>query len=422
MSDAVVVAVIVALLLLASFLALAEMSIARMSKVKAHHLADQKKPGSSQLLNVVGDPAPYLNIVLLLTLIAHLGGTALATKLALDAFGTGGEAVATAVMTFLVFVFAEVAPKTYAVMHTERTALLIARPVYYVGKLLRPIGRLLILVANAIISPLPGRTLPKGPFVTEEEIRHMVDVAEEEQEIEEDERELIHSVFEFGDTVVREVMVPRPDMVTAPADATVDEVLETIVKAGYSRIPIYEGDNDNIVGVLYAKDLLKRVHESKGDLQVSSLARAPLFVPEQKRVSDLLREMQEHRVHMAIVIDEYGGTAGLVTIEDLIEEIVGEIVDEYDQEEPLVEPVDEDSIRVDAKMSIDEVNEMLKVELPHEEWDTVGGLVFGLTGRVPLPGERVRFDSLEFLTERVTGRRIQKVVITKLPQVEEAVE
>jgi CBS domain containing-hemolysin-like protein len=422
MSDAIVVAVIVASLLFAAFLALAETSIARTSKVKAHHLADQKKPGSSKLLAVVGDPAPYLNIVLLLTLIAHLGGTALATKLALDAFGAGGEAVATAAMTFLVFVFAEVAPKTYAVMHSERTALLIARPIYYVGKVLRPIGRLLIVIANAIIAPLPGRTLPKGPFVTEEEIRHMVDVAEDEEEIEEEERELIHSVFEFGDTVVREVMVPRPDMVTAPGDATVDEVLETIVKAGYSRIPIYEGDNDNIVGVLYAKDLLKRVHESKGDLEVSSLARGPLFVPEQKRVSDLLREMQEQRVHMAIVIDEYGGTAGLVTIEDLIEEIVGEIVDEYDQEEPLVEPLDEDSIRVDAKMSIDEVNEMLKVELPHEEWDTVGGLVFGLTGRVPLPGERVRFDSLEFLTERVTGRRIQKVVITKLPQVEEAVE
>ncbi|MDQ4029348.1 MAG: hemolysin family protein, partial [Actinomycetota bacterium] len=258
--------------------------------------------------------------------------------------------------------------------------------------------------------------------VSEEEARTLSEIAEQEEEIEEEEREMIHSIFEFGDTVVREVMVPRPDMVTAPADATVDEVLETIVKAGYSRIPIYEGDNDNIVGVLYAKDLLKRVHESKGDLKVSSLARAPLFVPEQKRVSDLLREMQEQRVHMAIVIDEYGGTAGLVTIEDLIEEIVGEIVDEYDQEEPLVEPVDDDSIRVDAKMSIDEVNEMLKVELPHEEWDTVGGLVFGLTGRVPLPGERVRFDSLEFLTERVTGRRIQKVVITKLPQAEEAVE
>ena len=251
--------------------------------------------------------------------------------------------------------------------------------------------------------------------MSEDEIRHLVDIAEEEEEIEEDERELIHSIFEFGDTVVREVMVPRPDMITIPSDATLDDALKTIVKAGYSRIPLYEGDNDNIVGVLYAKDLLKRVHESRRDTKVSVIGRSPTFVPEQKKVAELLREMQEQRVHMAVVVDEYGGTAGLVTIEDLIEEIVGEIVDEYDQEEPLVEPIDEDTIRVDAKMPIDEVNELLHAELPHEEWYTVGGLVFGLTGRVPTQGERVKFDSLEFMTERVTGRRIQKVVITKLP-------
>jgi CBS domain containing-hemolysin-like protein len=157
------------------------------------------------------------------------------------------------------------------------------------------------------------------------------------------------------------------------------------------------------------------VHEGKKDVKLSSLGRAPTFVPEQKKVSELLREMQDQRVHMAIVVDEYGGTAGLVTIEDLIEEIVGEIVDEYDKEEPLVEPIDENTIRVDAKMQIDEVNELLDVELPHEEWDTVGGLVFGLTGRVPLAGEVVRYDALEFTTERVTGRRIQKVVIAKRP-------
>jgi CBS domain containing-hemolysin-like protein len=168
------------------------------------------------------------------------------------------------------------------------------------------------------------------------------------------------------------------------------------------------------VGVLYAKDLMKRIHESKGAAKVSSLGRPATFVPEQKKVAELLREMQDQRVHMAIVIDEYGGTAGLVTIEDLIEEIVGEIVDEYDQEEPLVEPIDDDTIRVDAKMSIDEVNELLGAELPHEEWDTVGGLVFGLTGRVPVAGETVRYDSLEFRTERVTGRRIQKVVIARV--------
>jgi CBS domain containing-hemolysin-like protein len=317
-------------------------------------------------------------------------------------------------MTFGIFVFAEIAPKTFTVQNPERAALFMARPIYFLGRALQPVGRLLILIANAIISPLPGKTLPRGPFVTEEEIRHLVDVAEEEEEIEEEERELIHSVFEFGDTVVREVMVPRPDMVTARADASLGEVLDVILRAGYSRIPIYEGDNDNITGVLYAKDLLKRMHEAKGEGKVSSLARAPLFVPEQKKVSELLREMQQRRVHMAIVIDEYGGTAGLVTIEDLIEEIVGEIVDEYDQEEPLVEPVDENTIRVDAKLPIDDVNELLEVELPHEEWDTVGGLVFGLTDRVPVPGETVRYDSLEFVTERVSGRRIQKVVIRKI--------
>jgi CBS domain containing-hemolysin-like protein len=317
-------------------------------------------------------------------------------------------------MTFLIFVFAEVTPKTYALQRPERAALLAARPVYILGRLLQPLGRLLIVVSNVAMVVLPGRGMPKGPFVTEEEIRHLIDMAEEEEEIEEEERVLIHSVFEFGDTVVREVMVPRPDMVAIRAEATVDQALETIVKAGYSRIPIYEGDTDNITGVLYAKDLLRKTARAGGGTKVATLGRAPLFVPEQKKVAELLREMQQQRVHMAIVVDEYGGTAGLVTIEDLIEEIVGEIVDEYDQEEPLVEPIDEGTMRVDAKMPIDEVNELLGVELPHEEWDTVGGLVFGLTGRVPTVGEAVQFDSLEFRTERVTGRRIQKVVITKL--------
>ena len=414
MNDIAVIGIVVLLLVIAGFMALAETAISRLSKVKAHHLVEQKRSGAPTLLKIVTDPAPFLNIVLLVTLLAHVGGTALATRLAIDAFGSGGEAIAVAAMTFAIFVFAEVAPKTFSVQNPERAALFMARPIYFLGRALQPAGRILIVIANAIISPFPGKTLPRGPFVTEEEIRHMVDVAEEEEEIEEDERELIHSVFEFGDTVVREVMVPRPDMITARADASLGEVLEVILRAGYSRIPIYEGDNDNITGVLYAKDLLKRMHEAKGEGKVSSLARAPLFVPEQKKVSELLREMQQRRVHMAIVIDEYGGTAGLVTIEDLIEEIVGEIVDEYDQEEPLVEPVDENTIRVDAKLPIDDVNELLEVELPHEEWDTVGGLVFGLTGRVPVPGETVRYDSLEFVTERVAGRRIQKVVIRKV--------
>ena len=406
--------VILLLLLIAAFAAMAETAVARIGRVKALHLA-QERSGKrvARLLKIVEDPAPFLNVVLLVTLLAHVTGTTLATSLALRELGDGGEAIAAGVMTFLIFVLAEVVPKTYTVQRTETAALIAAGPVYFSGRLLMPVAKVLIVAANALMLLLPGRGLPKGPFVTEDEIRHLVDVAEEEEEIEEEERELIHSIFEFGDTVVREVMVPRPDMIVIRSDATLDEALGTIIEGGYSRVPIYEGDTDNIIGVLYAKDLLKRIHERKGDSKVAGLGRAPLFVPEQKKVAELLREMQEQHVHMAIVVDEYGGTAGLVTIEDLIEEIVGEIVDEYDQEEPLVEPVDEHRIRVDAKMPIDEVNELLEVDLPHDEWDTVGGLVFGLTGRVPQVGESVRLDSLEFTTERVTGRRVQKVLITK---------
>ena len=413
MNDLVEVFVIVGLLIFAGFCAMAETAISRVGRGKALQLEQEERRGAGALVKIVEDPAPYLSVVLLLTLVAHITGTVLATEMAIDRFGTSGEAIATIVMTFSIFVFAEVVPKTFTVQRTDRAALLMARPVLFLGKVLRPFSALLISIANAVMVVLPGKGLAKGPFVTEDEIRHLVDVAEEEDEIEEEERELIHSIFEFGDTIVREVMVPRPDMVAIRSDATLDEGLDMIIEAGYSRVPIYEGDTDNITGVLYAKDLMKRIHEGKGDTKLVSLGRPPTFVPEQKKVAELLREMQEQRNHMAIVVDEYGGTAGLVTIEDLIEEIVGEIVDEYDKEEPLVEPIDANTIRVDAKMPIDEINELLDVELPHEEWDTVGGLVFGLTGRVPIVGEVVRYDSLEFKTERVTGRRVQKVLITK---------
>jgi len=413
---------ILLLLFVAAFSAMAETAISRVGRAKAHHLAQDGNRSGTALVRIAEDPAPFLNVVLLVTLLSHITATVLATIVAIRVFANAGEVVATVVMTVVIFIFAEVVPKTFTVQRTDRVALAMARPILWIARVLRPLSKVLIAISNAMMVLLPGRGLPKGPFVTEEEIRHMVDVAEEEQEIEEDERELIHSVFEFGDTVVREVMVPRPDMVVLHSDTSFNDALKTIVEAGYSRIPLFEGDTDNIIGVLYAKDLLKRIHENGKSGKVSSLGRAPTFIPEQKKVSELLREMQSQHVHMAIVVDEYGGTAGLVTIEDLIEEIVGEIVDEYDKEEPLVEPIDDDTIRVDAKMPIDEVNELLGVDLPHEEWDTVGGLVFGLTGRVPVAGEKVKVDSIEFRTERVTGRRIQKVVIKRLPPAPEEAE
>ncbi len=416
------VVAVVAAIVCASFLVMAECALTRMGRAKAHHLAQERKPGAELLVRIVDDPAPFMNVLVMAEVIMYVIAVVTATSVVVRYLAHGAEIVVIVVMSVALFVVVEVVPRSFAVQRTERAALVAARVVYPLGRALAPLGRVLLLVANGLMAILPGRVLTKGPFATEEEIRRDVD-EDEEEVIEEEEQELIHSIFEFGGTVVREVMVPRPDMVTIEASADLDTALATITRAGYSRIPIFEGDTDNIIGVLYAKDLLKRSQEEvPSGKKVRSLGRAPLFVPEQKKVAELLREMQQQRVHMAIVVDEYGGTAGLATIEDLIEEIVGEIVDEYDQEEPLVEPLDDDTMRVDAKMPIDEVNELLHANLPHEEWDTVGGLVIGLTGRVPLVGETVRFDSLEFLTERVSGRRIQKVVIKRVqPQPEEAV-
>lgn len=416
MRDALVFVLLAGLALMAGFCALAESAMARVGRAKAHHLVQERKNRAARaLLRMIENPAPYANALLLLRLLAYVSGTVVTVAWALGRWEGAVEAVVVGGLTPAFFVACEAVPRSIAVQKSERAALMAATPVWIAGTILKPLGKVLIAITNLVMVLLPGHPLPKGPFATEEEIRLGSDADEEEEEGEVGDRELLHSVFEFGDTVVREVMVPRTDMVAIPSISTVTQALEEIVRAGYSRIPIYDGDTDNIVGVLYAKDLL-RTMETQKERKVTDLARTPLFVPEQKKVAELLRSMQEERVHMAIVVDEYGGTAGLVTIEDLIEEIVGEIVDEYDQEEPLIEPIDDRTIRVDAKMSIDEVNELLQVQLPHEEWDTVGGLVFGLTGRVPAAGEIVRYDSLEFRTERVTGRRIQKVVITKSPR------
>ncbi len=231
----------------------------------------------------------------------------------------------------------------------------------------------------------------------------------EDEEDETAERELITSVLEFGDSIVREVMVPRPDMVVVSGDASTDKALDVVIEAGRSRIPVLGEGIDDVVGVLYARDLLKLYDDNAEPMPSRQLARPPYFVPETKPVPDLLREMQVNQVHLAIVVDEYGGTAGLVTIEDLLEEIVGEIVDEYDDEEPMVTQLDGGDYLLDARMSIDELEELIGVDLPDEEWDTVGGLVLGLAGRVPREGERFDLAQHVFVADRVQGRRIARV-------------
>jgi putative hemolysin len=400
----------------AAILAMAETALTRINRIKAMTMAEEKRRGSAALVRLVEHPERFLNPVLLLVLLCHLVAATLIGVVAERLFGPVGVAVATAFEVVVVFVFAESLPKTWAVQHPERASLLTAPIVSAIVGFppIRLLARGLIGLTNLII---PGKGLKEGPYVSEQEILAMADAAVEEDVIEREERQLIHSIIEFGDTVVREVMIPRPDMVAIEARATVNDAMEVVMAAGFSRIPVYEQGIDDINGLLYAKDLMRAVRDKRGDVQVRELSRAANFVPETKRVAELLPEMQKQKSHMAIVVDEHGGTAGLVTLEDLIEELVGEIVDEYDVEEPPIEPLPGGDVRVNARMPIDELNELLEAEFPEGDYDTVGGLVYFLLGHVPSEGETVDYDGRRLRAERVQGRRIGRVRISKLEPV-----
>jgi len=401
---------IVVLIGFVAVLGASEVAITRVNRVRAYRFVEEGRRGAGSLLRVAENPAPYLNVVLLLTLLSTIGGTTMATTLAVRSLGGPGEWVATIVMTVLLFVFADVTPKTFAIMQTDRVALRLAPLIVMLRRLVGPVATALVRFANVV---MPGKGLPQGPFITEAEIRQLAEVASEEEQIEEGEVQLIHSIFEFGDTIVREVMVPRPDIVAIEADRPLRDVQALVLQHGYSRLPVYDDDLDNVVGFIYAKDVLKALHQGKQDMPLRDVCRPAHFVPESKKAADLLREMQREKFHVALVTDEYGSVVGLVTLEDLLEELVGEIEDEFDRAEPDIAQVAENVYRVDGKVAIDEVNDLFDVELPDEEWDTVGGLMLGLLGSIPKEGEEVSFQGLVFKAERVDGRRISKVLITR---------
>jgi CBS domain containing-hemolysin-like protein len=411
-SDWILLAVVVVLFVVSIGLALSETAFTRMNRIRALALADDGDKRAARLASMLEHPERTLNVVLLLLLVCQLTSATLIGVLLESSAGALGVFIGIVLQIFLFFVVGEVAPKTFAVQHTERAALAVTPMLWFLTNFapLRLVSRGLIGAANVV---LPGRGLKQGPFVTEEEIRTMADVAADEAVIEREEQRLIHSVFEFGDTVVREVMMPRPDMVTVGIDDTIERGIEVCIDRGFSRLPACDGTPDHIVGLVYLKDLVARARAGEQDAPIRVAVRPAVFVPEQKRVAELLAEMQAKQFHMAIVIDEYGTTSGLVTLEDLLEEIVGEIADEYDVEVPAVELLPDGSLRVAGRTPIDDVSEALGTELPDTEWDTVGGLVFNLLGHVPEEGETVAFQGLELRTESVDGHRIASVRITR---------
>jgi putative hemolysin len=415
-AELLAVVAVVFLVSFAALLAAAETAITNVPRAKALALAEEGRRGAGSLLRMLSHRERYLNPVLLLILLCHLTTAAIVGIVAESYAGPVGIALSVVVVAVVVYVIAEAAPKTYALQHPDATALFVAPVVSVLAGFppLRFLTRLLIGISNVL---LPGKGRSEGPVVSEEELLAFAEVAMEQGEIESEERTLIRSIIDFGDTVAREVMVPRPDMVTCEVDSTIDDVIGIAIRHGFSRIPVVgDGGVDDVVGLLYVKDLMRAARDERDGEPVESLVRPATFVPETKKVSELMREMQAKKQHMAVVVDEYGGTAGLVTLEDLIEELVGEIVDEYDVDTPQVERLANGDLRVSGRLSLDEANEDLGLDLPSGDWDTVAGLVFTQLGHVPEQGEACEIDGYVLRADRIDGRRIERVRITPRPR------
>ena len=395
------------------FLSVAEMSLSRMSKPKAQALADTGQRGGSSLVGLVSRPERWVNPLLLSVNVAQTIQATLTGVVAGRLFGAPGVAIGVVLNVVVFFVFAEAVPKTYAVQHTDRAALGTARltSVLVGFAPLRLVSRSLIGLTNVIVK---GKGLEQGPFVGEQEFLGIVEAAAEEEIIEHEERELIESIIEFGDTVVREIMIPRPDVVAVSSNVSIDAALDVAFEHGYSRMPVTRETetDDDVMGIAYAKDLMRAVRAGNGGEPVESLVRKAVVVPENKPVSKLMRDMQREHFHMALVADEYGSIAGLVTLEDCLEELVGEIVDEHDDEDPDVRQLGNGESLVDAGMSVSDFNDHFDARLPDEDWDTVGGFVFGTLEHVPEPGESLEHDGWRFTVVELEGRRIRSVKLS----------
>ncbi len=412
MSEATLIIVSVVLVVLAGIFAMSDAALSTVSPARAAEMAREGRRGAKSLQIIATDVPRYTNLLLLLRLACELTATVLVAILAFDAWGTDFPAAlfTAGVMSVVSFVAVGVGPRTIGRQHSYAVGAAMAPLVRWLGRALGPLATLLIRIGNAVT---PGRGFREGPFASQVELRELVDLAEQRGVVEHDEREMIHSVFALGDTIAREVMVPRTEMVWVESDSTVKQALTLALRSGFSRLPVIGDTVDDVLGIAYLKDLVRR--EQPATEQVRQVMRPAAYVPESKHVDELLREMQAARTHMAIVVDEYGGTAGLVTIEDILEEIVGEITDEYDDERPPVERLDDDRVRVTARLPVEDLGELFDVELPNDEVETVAGLLAQALGRVPIPGAVATIGGLRLEAEGATGRRnrIDTMLVTR---------
>ncbi len=400
-------------LFLCAMASAAETSLTSISRIKLRNLVEEGDAQAAEIDKLLANPNVFLSTILIVNSVAVIVASSMATVLAIQFSETLGELISTVLSSLVVLIFCEITPKTAAVQNPLRYARVFVGPVKGAAWILRPLVWSLGAITSLLLRFMGGEIKHRGPFVTEEELRLLVSVGEKEGILEEEETEMIRSIFEFADTTVREVMIPRIDMVTLESDATVDEAIDLAMQGGFSRIPVYEESIDNIIGVLYTKDMLRQLREEHDTLPIRDFVRSAYFVPETKKLDDLLREIRQKRIHMVIVVDEYGSVAGLVTIEDLVEEIIGDIQDEYDREEMLFEQINENEYVFDAKISVDEFNELMDTDLADEDYDTLGGFLYAQLDKIPIAGDSSTYKDLTFTVLSTRGRRITKVRVER---------
>ncbi len=392
-----------------AFFSGSETALTSVSKLKIRHLVKAGAPAADILGKIMSSPSRLLTTLLIGNNIVNIAASSLATVIAIDLFGRTGVGVAMLVMTILILIFGEITPKTLAAYQSEAFSLAVSRPISYLMVILKPVVVVFVALTNLILSLAGGGKSGTQPFVTEEELKTMVEVGEEEGVLNNEERQMIHHIFEFGDMIAEEIMIPRIDVVGVSADQDVHEAARFAVDTPYSRLPVYAGTIDQVVGFIHVKDLLRVALEGNGT-KLRDIVRPVHFVPEAKKVDALFAELRHHRTHMAVVLDEYGATAGIVTMEDLVEEIVGDINDEYDVHENLVTKVNDSTLVVDGRTTIEFLNDIMSLALDQEDADTVGGFVFSHLGRVPKEGEYVVVnEGVKLSVEKMRGRRIVRV-------------
>ncbi|HVU66444.1 MAG TPA: hemolysin family protein [Ktedonobacteraceae bacterium] len=409
---------LVIMLILCALASATETALTSVSRIKLRNLEEEGDQKAAEIQKLLANPNVFLSTILIVNSVATIVASSMATVLALRFSATWGELISSLLLSLVVLIFCEITPKTAAVQNPLRFARAMISLVRGTAWLLRPLVWALSGITRGLVRLMGGQSVRHGPFVTEEELRLLVTVGEEEGVLEEAETEMIHSIFEFADTPVREVMIPRIDIVALESDATVAQAVDLALQGGFSRIPVYEETIDNITGVLYTKDMLKQLREGHDALSIRDLVRPAYFVPETKKLDDLLLEIRQKRVHMVIVIDEYGSVSGLVTIEDLVEEIVGDIKDEYDPEETLYEQVNEHEYIFSAKLSIDEFNDLMGTKLENEDYDTLGGFLYAQLDKIPVAGDTITFEHHRFSILSTRGRRIVRVRVEILPDEE----